>query len=158
MESGCQRQAVQPGLLRGRKAVREQVSGQNGAITITYIDKSGNLIRKAVLASGTPYLVTQYVYDDFGRLRAILSPRASQSGASSGTLSDAVVKNLCFLYFYDAKGRLSKEQKPGEDGFTELVYDRKGRIVMRRSPSESVKGLWELVFYDKRGGPLLRRC
>ncbi len=32
------------------------------------------------------------------------------------------------------------QRKPGETGFTELVYDRKGRVVMRRSPLESRAG------------------
>ncbi|KAA5536811.1 hypothetical protein F0919_03835 [Taibaiella lutea] len=124
----------------------------------TYTDKDGRLILKMEAADYTlippstyvsVYNYTYYVYDAKGNLRCTITPKAFKYYQdNSGALSTDVVKNLCFLYQYDDKGRLTVAQKPGEDGFTYMVYDAKDRPVMRQTPNERLENKWEVTFYD----------
>ncbi len=107
-------------------------------------DPSGAPVYKRVFGE------TYYVYDEQGRLRYTLSPKAVAAISTAGwTLSQAIIDELCFSYQYDAEGRQHSVHKPGEQGYTELVYRKDGQLIMRRSPLERTKGLWELLFYDK---------
>src|SRR5690606_39009931 len=106
-----------------------------------------------VLSGGGPlyefvYAYTYYVYDELGRLRFVLPPKAVDAVGAGSSVSAAIVKELCLEYHYDAKGRQHSVHKPGEQGFTELVYDKTGRTVMRRSPLEAQQGIWEVILYD----------
>lgn len=127
-------------------------------------DREGNPVYEATLqkivtgydpVSGSfvtrkTYAETYYVYDELGRLRYTLSPKAVEAINTAGwTVSQAVIDELCFSYRYDGRGRQHSIHKPGEQGYTELVYSKEGQIIMRRSPLEQAKGLWELLFYDQ---------
>jgi len=128
-----------------------------------YKDKEGRVILQQVSDSfytaSNPGLVyrytfasTYYVYDQHGRLRYVLPPKATALLEENGwNMTPAILDNLCFQYRYDARGRQTEVKKPGEGGFTELVYDRKDRVVMRRSPLEAERGLWEVSLYDAQG-------
>jgi len=123
----------------------------------TYTDKDGRTVMKQVAESGTgiqnyTWLTTYYVYDEMGRPRYTLPPKAVEAIAQNGwTVTTAVLDGLCFQYRYDDRGRLAQQRKPGEDDFTDIVYDRKERIVMRRSALEKAQGAWEVSYYDKLG-------
>ena len=131
----------------------EEVTDAGGGRTRTFSDKDGHVVYKSVLLEGSTEAVTQYVYNDMGQLCFVLPPAASQTVPASGAFSPitTVLDNLCFQYQYDGKGRLKASHKPGEKGFTEIVYDRKDRVVLRRSPLETALGKWEVTFYDKQG-------
>lgn len=139
----------------------DSLTNQDGVPVIMFYDKNNRLIAKAIADSfylkyvgdvGIPnfgFQATYYVYDDLGLLRYTLTPKAVQ--ASGSTISTGVLNNLCFQFKYDSRGRLSQKRKPGESAFTEFVYDRNQRIVMRRTPKEQSANKWEITFYDKRG-------
>lgn len=119
-------------------------------------DRSGKLVYEANLqiSSGVVkvYGITYYIYDELDRLRYILPPKAVDAISAAGwTVSQSIIDELCFSYLYDANGRQHSLHKPGEQGYTEMVYRKDGQLIMRRSPLEKEKGLWELVFYDKSG-------
>lgn len=96
------------------------------------------------------YGETYYVYDKLDRLRYTIPPKAVAAISTAGwTLSQAIIDELCFSYLYDADGRQHSTHKPGEQGYTEIVFDKVGKTIMRRSPLEKEKGLWEMLFYDK---------
>lgn len=122
-------------------------------------NRSGNPVYEATLLRIIPsipavkeYAETYYVYDKLGRLRYTLPPKAVAAISAAGwTVSQALIDELCFSYRYDAEGRQHSVHKPGEQGYTELVYRKDGQLIMRRSPLEQAKGLWELMFYDPSG-------
>ncbi len=140
------------GMLLGQQAYDTM-----GALVTTYNDRDGRLICQTVKqedqTSGgnvvTIYGTTYYVYDVMGRLVCTMPPKAT--AASVTAVSPTVFDNLCFRYQYDDKGRLVGKRFPGESDFTEIVYDGKDRVVMRRNPNEKVANQWEVIFYDAQG-------
>lgn len=144
--------------------VASGVSGTEAIRSRVYTDKEGRTILKMVAESTytanysgvtvveTNWLKTYYVYDEIGRLRYTIPPKAVDLAAQNGwVLTSSLRDDLCFQYQYDAKGRLTAQQFPGEVGFTEVVYDRKQRAVMRRTPLEKQQGVWEVIFHDALG-------
>ncbi|MFA6060315.1 MAG: RHS repeat-associated core domain-containing protein [Taibaiella sp.] len=127
--------------------------------TRTFTDREGrtilNMVADSSYTSGSTvitYKYTYYVYDSKGNLRCTITPKAFKYYLDNGSLSATVVRDLCFQYRYDAKGRPKASQKPGELGFTSIVYDSKDRPVMRQTPNEAVApAKWELTFYDALG-------
>ncbi len=91
-----------------------------------YKDKQDHVVLK--IAGDTAR--TYYVYDDFGLLRYVLSPKASEGmTANSYALSDPVVKGLCYYYQYDARRRMVIKQLPGAEPVC-MVYDARDRLVL----------------------------
>lgn len=116
----------------------------------TVLQESKTVIVNQNVSTVKTYATTYYVYDEMDRLRFVLPPKAVQA-AAAGTVSQAVLDELCFAYKYDAKGRQYAIHKPGEQGYTELVYNVEGQVIMRRSPLENTMGRWEMIFYDRQG-------
>jgi RHS repeat-associated protein len=126
-----------------------------------FTDKDGHVILKMVAdssytyGSGVPqavtvYQSTYYVYDDMGRLRYTLPPRAMPLIETAGwTVSATVLNNLCFQYRYDDKNRLRQQRFPGEKDFTAMVYDHKQRVVMLQTPKDKAQNQYQLSYYDK---------
>lgn len=113
-------------------------------VTSGYDPVSGSFVTRKT------YGETYYVYDELGRLRYTLSPKAVEAISAAGwAVSQSIIDELCFSYRYDGRGRQHSVHKPGEQGYTELVYSKEGQTIMRRSPLEQANGLWELLFYDK---------
>ncbi|WP_343560948.1 RHS repeat-associated core domain-containing protein [Sphingobacterium sp.] len=136
--------------------VGNRITNADGSIKVAFSDRKGKLIYECNLLSSTSdingvtniYGITYYVYDDFDRLRFTITPKATDAIKSNWVMTTAILQELCFEYQYDAMGRQVAIHKPGETGFTELVYDKAGKTVMRRSPLEASMGKWELVFHD----------
>ncbi|WP_129020663.1 glycoside hydrolase family protein [Edaphocola flava] len=129
------------------------ITTAQGGEKLVLENSAGKPVYEASLIKNSPktYARTYYVYDAMGRLRYVLPPKAVEAmEAASGTVSQAIVDELCFSYKYDAKGRQYETHKPGE-GRTELVYNRKGQVIMRRSTTEATSDLWEVIFYDRAG-------
>src|SRR5690606_22374972 len=134
------------------------ITNADGLEKYVFRDRDGKIVYEATLqeTSGSTnqkiYAEIYHVYDDFGRLRYTLTPKAvATAKSSSWSVSQTLIDELCFAYLYDAKGRQHSVHMPGEAGFTELVYSKEGQLIMRRTPIEKIKGVWELFFYDKRG-------
>lgn len=136
----------------------ETISDTSGAVTTIYKDRNGRTICKIIKEKEengggggvvATYNTIYFVYDDMGRLVCTMPPKASAN--SNTSVSQIVFDNLCFQYRYDEKGRLAAQRFPGEGGMTEMVYDLKDRIVMRRSPQMANTAQWEVTFYDMRG-------
>jgi RHS repeat-associated protein len=130
---------------------------------VEYQDKSGNLIlRKTALVSGTPsssfsqWLSTYNIYDDFNRLRAIITPKASDYAFSNGWVigsNSTTFKELCYYNEYDYKGRLVIKQTP-QGGSQRYVYDARDRLVLTQDENQSTgyytagTAQWSFNLYD----------
>ena len=94
-----------------------------------YKDKQDRVVLKIAGATARTY----YVYDDFGLLRYVLSPKASESMTgttpTSYTFIDPIVKGLCYYYQYDARKRMVIKQLPGAEKVC-MVYDARDRLVL----------------------------
>ena len=87
---------------------------------IEYKDKEGKVLLKKVLVGDTycedynGWLSTYYIYDDFGRLRWVLQPKAVEwllTNSWNLVSSNSVQNELCFHYVYDERGRMTLKKK-----------------------------------------------
>jgi RHS repeat-associated protein len=79
------RSVTSPGFYGAGQLNVLETKDENGHLTVEYQDKSGHVLVKKVqeassITSTTDagFLVTQYVYDDFGRLRLVIQPEGTR--------------------------------------------------------------------------------
>jgi RHS repeat-associated protein len=138
--------------------VKNIVTDEYGKKVIEYQDFNGKVILKKVQLEDAPnlsiehagWLCTYYVYDDFGRLRFIITPKAvAWLDANSWSLTQTIADELCYSYEYDERGRVISKKVPGATKLN-MIYDLRDRLVFtqdgnqaNRSPKE-----WSVNFYD----------
>ncbi len=124
---------------------------KDGRVVLKMVADSMYTYGSGVLQTGWTFQSTYYVYDDMGKLRYILPPRAVALAENSGwVLNTTRVDNLCFQYQYDTKGRLSAQRNPGEEDFTYMVYDTRQRLVLTRTPNDKAGSRYQVIYYDKQ--------
>lgn len=129
------------------------VIDEAGSQLVEYKDKEDHVVLKKVQLSPTPgpahmgWLCTYYVYDNAGKLRFVMPPKAVDVIKGKWTIAPDVAAELCFIYQYDNRDRLMRSKIPGADE-VEMVYDVRDRMVFRRDGQEKTQGVWEAIFYD----------
>jgi len=132
---------------------------EKGKKVITYTDFTGNTLLKKVqekddAASGLTvqhagWICTYYVYDDLNQLRFTITPKAvAYLDNNAWALTQQLVNDLCFVYGYDAKGRVISKKQPGI-GETNIVYDQRDRpVFMQDANGRLVSNQWQATLYD----------
>ena len=141
------------------KSITEDEKGKQ---VVEFTDKEGNVILKKVQLADNAYddgltgkghsgwLCTYYIYDDLGKLRAVLQPKAVDvldQGGLWGNIPQTVLDELCFRYEYDGRGRLILKKVPGVDPI-QLVYDARDRIVMSQDGNLRKTQQWQVTVYE----------
>ena len=128
---------------------------------VEYKDKSGHVILKKVELSTIHadaydgWLSTYYVYDDFGSLRFVISPRAVKLIMSNWLITDVnVINELCFRYEYDGRKRMIAKKVPGA-GWVNLIYDKRDRQVFTQDANMAILHQWHVTLYDEINRPIL---
>ncbi|QIL78375.1 DUF6443 domain-containing protein [Hymenobacter sp. HDW8] len=121
-----------------------------------FTDKEGRVVLKQVAQVGgtapDQWLSTYYVYDDFGRLRAVVPPKAYQLiRQNSGQVTGAGTERLLFRYHYDAQGRLTEKQIPDQQGYQYTVYDALDRPILTQDVTQQATKEWVATKYDALG-------
>ena len=96
---------------------------------------------------------TYYLYDDFGNLRAVLPPIASDAMKTGGpwtSNTNATLKDYAYLYHYDKSNRCIVKKLPGA-GYTRYVYDKSNRLIF----SQDAKKQWAFSIPDSLGRVVL---
>ncbi|WP_158563292.1 DUF6443 domain-containing protein [Chitinophaga silvatica] len=144
------------GYYANRALYKYTVKDENGQKVVTIKEAtSGRLILKQVIlnqtTSGQAYggrLSTYYIYDDRGQLRWVLPPMAIEKIKSNWQLTDqTVIKELCFRYEYDGRGRNIAKYLPGA-GPVYMVYDIRNRLVFSQDSTQRKDGKWLVNYYD----------
>jgi RHS repeat-associated protein len=141
-------------------------------ITIEYIDYSGRTMLKKVQEkeAGTGltiqhkgWVCTYYIYDDMGRQRFILTPKAVDFLDDNGwnlAANPNIIRELCFYNDYDNIGRVIVTHRPGtgnvsNKGEIHTVYDRRDRVVFSQDENQRKRLLtrgaaqWSYSLYDE---------
>lgn len=113
-------------------------------VSIAYKNSNGQTLMTRQ-ENGTENLDTYYVYNQYGQLTMIIPPKASAL-----SLTQQVKDQLCYIYRYDAKGRLIEKKLPGK-GKEQMVYDKADRLILYRDAKMNNDGKWLLTKYDKFG-------
>ena len=145
----------------------EKTEDEDGRTLWLFKDMRGLTVlerRLAETASGsTPavYADTYYLYDNAGRLVAILPPELSkyfaQGSWSGSTGNDAKVEGFAYQYRYDARGRMIAKKLPGAD-WTYYIYDKGDRLVLTQDGNQRTGNEWSFRFQDALGRECLTGC
>lgn len=132
----------------------------NGKKVLEYYDKSGSLVLRKVQLSDAPsidhsgWICSYYVYDDFGNLRATIEGEAvvwlEQNGWTfSSTGGDQVFYDLCYLYVYDEKGRVTLKKTPGCEPLM-MIYNKRDLLVFMQDGNQRkmTPPEWTVNIYD----------
>ncbi len=141
------------------------ITDERGKKVVEYKDRVGNSILKKVQLkeSGAGltdehdgWLCTYYVYDDFNRLRFVITPKAvAYLDTHNWTINQAIADELCFYYEYDGKGRLIVKKTPGVSKLN-MVYDQRDRVVFEQDGNQAARAQreWLVHFYDDLNRPV----
>ena len=137
----------------------EYTSDEDGHTLITFTDMRDKTVLERrltrVLSGAANSVDTYYVYDDLGNLAAVLPPKLSSSLGSSllsswNSNSSGDVKRYAYLYHYNSRRLCTAKKLPGS-GWTLMVYDRGGRLVLKQDAIERAEGKWKYVVRDEQG-------
>ena len=112
------------------------------------------LAEAATNSAGAVYADTYYLYDDAGRLVAVLPPelsaRFSEGTWSGGSGNSPAVEGFAFQYRYDTRGRMIAKKLPGAD-WTYYIYDQGDRLVLTQDGNQREHGEWSFRLLDALG-------
>ncbi len=134
------------GYYRGGSLQKVIVKDEDGNQNETFTDNDGRTVL-SVNVNVDERLETYSVYDDYGRLRYVLSPEAS--ALLGNTINENVLERLAYRYNYDRYGRLVEKRLPG-CAPVYMVYDRKDRLVMSQDGKQRDENpaKWSYSLYD----------
>lgn len=119
---------------------------EDGYVTLTFIDEF-----ETVIAEQKGSLRSYNIYDFYGRLRYVISPKAIESIIANGlVISNDIIDNLCFSYSYDAKDNVTMIKKPGV-GAQYLKYDNMNRVILSQDAMQRQDNKWLFTKYDTKG-------
>jgi RHS repeat-associated protein len=130
---------------------------------VEFKDKLGNVILKKVQLVNTVtdghsgWLCTYYIYDNFGLLKFVLPPKATELYLT-GTVIATIADQLCFSYEYDQRHRLIMKKIPGA-AKSWMVYDQRDRLIMMQdgnlgTPPTGIMKKWMVTEYDLLNRPV----
>ena len=129
------------------KLTVKQSTDENDHVSKVYTDMQGRTVMERRINGSTNY-DTYYVYDYLGNLRYVIPPKASASmSGSSWTISSTTVKQYCYYYEYDSRGRCTKKQLPGCDYMT-MTYDTDDRLITSQDGNQRQGSSPTTTYYE----------
>ncbi len=123
----------------------------NNHTTKEYKDKQGRVVLKRNFNEGSAH-DTYYVYDRFGKLTYVISPKVNVTdGVSESELSE-----LCYQYKYDNRNRLIEMKVAGKD-WKYIVYNKLDQPILtqdaslRKEMTGKAWNQWLFTKYDAFG-------
>ena len=123
---------------------------EDGAVNFIFKNMWGQEV-----LSRTDGLDTYYVYDDWGRLTAVLPPTLSEvlSSETGQVISETAcpeIRQYAYLYRYDARGRCIAKRLPGCT-WIYYIYDDADRLVFEQDGIDRAAGKWKFTLRDAKG-------
>ena len=129
-----------------------QTTDEDDHVNYEFKDKQGRVVLKRVM-DGSKMLDTYFVYDDFGRLRYVLPPDASQrlsTANSSWNINHELLQQTAYYYQYDRRGNCVIKKLPGCKAIL-MKYDMADRLIFSQDGNQYGKKEWSLFLYDAFG-------
>jgi RHS repeat-associated protein len=136
----------------GKLSVSKTVD-ENGNASKQYTDNQGNVILNKTNTLNDS-LETYYVYDDFGLLRFVIPPLATQRIGANTTISQSISDSLMYYYKYDNRKRMVEKKLPGADSVY-MIYDIRNRLVASQDGNLRDSDKWIFTKYDVLNRPIL---
>lgn len=95
---------------------------------------------------------TYSVYDDYDRLRWVVTPEGSYLLSDSLTVpvDDDFAEKYCYVYTYNDRGLMVEKRMPGREAES-MFYDKNDRLVMSQDGNLRAKKQWIVYLYDTFG-------
>ena len=134
-----------------------QTTDEDEQITLEFLDARGKTVLIRKVYDSTTFLDTYYVYDDFGRLTAVLSPELLTHLTNGTIWNYNTIAGYAYLYRYDSRGNCIARSLPGA-GWTYTVYDKGNRPVLTQDAAQRAQNAnaWTFAIPDRLGRPALR--
>ena len=127
----------------------ESLTDEDGLTLLTFKNMYGQtLLERRHPQFGIDF-DTYYIYDNLGRLSAVLPPAI----ANKSVISSTDIDKYAYLYRYDSRGNCIAKKLPG-CGWSFMVYDARGAMIMSQDAVQRNKGKWTLLLTDGQG----RQC
>jgi len=100
---------------------------------------------------------TYYIYDDYGNLRYVLPPMASDAMDAKGTTytpTNQTVEYYAYIYKYDNRNRCVEKKLPGA-AWVYMVYDKADRLRLLQDGVQRNKNEWTYYKYDALGRQII---
>lgn len=139
----------------GNQVFKSTGIDEQGNQTIQYSNQSGQVLESHVQFTGdgtqtSHYLKTCYVYDELGRLGAIIPPKLyGQLPNNINLLSSSFLSGL-YVFRYDSRNRLVEKHTP-DGGWSYMVYNRLGQLVLSQDSRHRLTNQWLFTQYDAFG-------
>ncbi|UPQ76046.1 DUF6443 domain-containing protein [Chryseobacterium nepalense] len=136
---------------------KNSVTDEDGNQTIEFKNTEGRTVLVRKMLSATESADTYYVYNNYGQMAYVLSPKASglfKNLVSGSQLPEASLNSLCYQYKYDRKNRLVEKRLPGK-GLEYMVYDKADRLIFTQDAVMRNASNWLFTKYDKFGRVIL---
>ena len=123
-----------------------RLNDEDGSVSYKFKDKKGLVVLNRRINGGKLY-DTNYIYDIYGNLRAVLPPEASDRllSSSSWVETDTNLKLYAYLYKYDSRNRCIAKKLPGCE-WIYYVYDKADRVIYTQDGEQRSGGKNEWLF------------
>jgi RHS repeat-associated protein len=154
---------VDGGIYDNNTLIKSITKDANSKLVYEYKDLQGKVILKKVqekddasfdINGYSGWLSTYYVYDDFGRLRYTITPKAVVAliNITNWNVKPEIVKGLCFYQEYDKRGRVIIKHA-ADGGEVWMVYDTRDRLVLTQDENQRNRfpkpNQWSFSLYDE---------
>lgn len=135
--------------------LKTTTTDEEGNTLSEFTDKEGRIIEKRVISAtnSNDILITAYVYDDLGRLRYVIPPKAYQLATQfneTDTPNADYFKNGVHAIRYDTRSRIAEQHTPS-GGWNYIIYNELDQVVMTQNAFQRESNLWQWMHYDGHG-------
>ena len=124
-------------------------SDEDGKKVIEVRDREGRTILRRAIADNNQYADTYLVYDIYGDLRYMISPKAAALLPFSGSCDAEILRLLCYYYEYDVHHRVTLKRLPGVEPVF-FVYDKLNRPIFSQDGAQRASSEWSVTKYDNK--------
>lgn len=136
----------------GDLLMRVVIDEENNSIK-EFTDREGRTIERWQISPNGTTLKTAFVFDDVGRLRYIIPPKAynlANTFDETNTPNSTYFKEGIYAFRYDERGRIVEKYVPS-GGWKYQVYNELDQVVMTQDPRQRETNIWVWVKYDGHG-------
>ena len=123
----------------------------DGHVVQSFTDGQGRTLLSRTFDDDEP-IDTYSVYDDYGRLRWVVTPEGSYLLSDSQTfpVDDDFAEKYCYVYTYNDRGLMTKKRMPGREA-EYMRYDEDDRLRVSQDGNLRAKKQWISYSYDALG-------